>query len=125
MQRAFKDAMVSGYDPLLQSCPHLPDPDDRHVLAAAIKTRASIIVTDNLKDFPEAVLKPLELEARSGDAFIADTIDLDIGRAVPALRRMRLRLSKPEKSAEILLLDMEAAGLIETADLLRDHVLSL
>ncbi len=53
------------------------------------------------------------------------SISLDPGRAVASLRRMRLRLKKPEKTAEILLLDMEAVGLLETVDILRSHAQSL
>jgi predicted nucleic acid-binding protein len=50
--RAFPDAMVYNYGQLITSL-ELPDEKDRHVLAAAIKTNANIIVTENLKDFPE------------------------------------------------------------------------
>lgn len=89
------------------------------MLAAALKIQAAIIVTDNLKAFPEAVLSPFNLEARTTDQFIADTIALDPGRAVPAIRRMRQRFNRPEKSAEDLLLDMEAVGLVETVDVLK------
>ena len=71
------------------------------------------------------VLAPLNLEARSADAFIADTIALDPGRAVAAVRQMRLRLKRPEKTAEALLVDMEVEGLVETVDILRPHVNSL
>ena len=79
------------------------------------------MVTDNLRDFPEAVLATVDMEARSADDFIADTIALDLGRAVAAIRKMRDRLKRPEKTAEILLLDMEAEGLIGTVDVLRPH----
>lgn len=65
------------------------------------------------------------MEVRSTDAFIADTIALDTGRAVAAIRRMRERFKKPEKTAELLLLDMEALGLTGTVDMLRPHILSL
>lgn len=95
------------------------------MLAAALKTRAAIIVVDNLKDFPPAILGPLNLEARSADEFIADTIALDPGRAVAAVRTMRQRFKRPEKTVEALLLDMEAGGLTETVDVLRPHVASL
>ncbi|WEX75187.1 hypothetical protein PYH37_000559 [Sinorhizobium numidicum] len=78
-------------------------------------------MTDNLKDFPEAFLGRLNLEARSADAFIADTVALDTGRAVAAIRRMRERFKKPEKTAAVLLLDMEANGLTETVDVLQPH----
>ena len=125
MVAAFEEACVNDFEAMIGSVSGLPDAKDRHVVAAALKTRASVIVTDNLKDFPETVLVPLNIEAKSADAFIADTIALDPGRAVAAIRRMRIRLRKPEKTADILLLDMEAAGLTETVDVLRPHVQSL
>jgi hypothetical protein len=125
MVTAFEEACVGDFSGMMGAVIGLPDENDRHVVAAALKTSAAIIVTDNLKDFPERVLAPLNLEARSADAFIADTIALDPGRAVAAIRRMRERFKRPEKTAEILLLDMEAAGLTETVDVLKPHVLSL
>lgn len=125
MEAAFEEAMVSDFDQFLHVCEGLPDPNDAHVVAAALKTQAATIVTDNLTDFPEAILARFNVEVRSADAFIADTIALDPGRAVAAIRRMRERLKNPEKSSELLLLDMEAVGLTETVDMLRAHVLSL
>lgn len=103
----------------------MPDPKDRHVVAAALKTRASVIVTNNLRDFPAQALKPLDLEPKSADEFVADTIDLDVGRAVAAVRQMRERFQRPEMSADDLLLLMEARGLTLTVDTLREHVASL
>ncbi|MCL6708301.1 PIN domain-containing protein [Pseudomonas sp. R2.Fl] len=125
MEAAFEDAMVTDFDSFLAACRNLPDPKDVHVVAAAMKTRAHTIVTENLTDFPAEILAPLGLEARSADAFIADTIALDMGRAVAVVRRMRERFKRPEKTADILLLEMEAAGLTETVDILKPHALSL
>ena len=125
MEAAFEDALVSKFDDFLPTCANLPDPGDAHVLAAALKTQASVIVTENLKDFPEPVLEPLNIAARTADAFIADTIALDPGRAVAAIKRMRERFKKPETTAEALLILMEAHGLTETVDVLRPHVFSL
>lgn len=125
MEAAFEDAMVTDFDIFLPAAAGLPDPDDAHVVAAAIKTQAAMIVTENLKDFPAAILATLDMEAKSADEFIADTIALDEGRAVAAIRRMRERFEKPEMTAEALLLSMEATGLVEAVNLLRPHVESL
>jgi hypothetical protein len=77
METAFEDATVEAYEKFLPVGSGLPDAGDAHVLAAALKTGAHIIVTDNLKDFPKSVLKPLNLEALSTDQFVANTIALD------------------------------------------------
>ncbi|AWB21714.1 PIN domain-containing protein [Methylobacterium currus] len=121
MEAAFAEATVTGFADLLVPGEGLPDQNDAHVLAAAIKTRASVVVTDNLKDFPVKILPPLDLEARSTDASLADTIALDPGRATAAVRTMRLRFKRPEKHAEALLVDMGAAGRVETVDVLRPY----
>jgi predicted nucleic acid-binding protein len=49
MNAAVRDCLVTGYESLVEGL-KLPDPDDRHVLAAAIKAGAQVIVTDNRKD---------------------------------------------------------------------------
>lgn len=125
MENAFEEAMVSGFEQFLCACAGLPDPNDAHVVAAALGTRADVIVTDNLKDFPQSVLGPLNLDARSSDAFIADAITLDPGKAVAAIQKMRQRFKRPDKTPAMLLIDMEAGGLIETADVLRPYEASL
>jgi len=125
MTRAFEDAEVDDYDAFRSVAAAIPDPKDIHVLAAALKVQASVIVTENLRDFPASVLDPLDIEVRCADTFIADTIALDEGRAVAAIRRMRERLRRPEMAASDLLLRMEAAGLTATADVLRPHIESL
>lgn len=125
MQRAFPEANVEDYEKLLCACEGIPDPNDRHVLAAAMRTQAQCIVTENLKHFPADTLNELGLEARSADDFIADTITLDQGRAIVAVREMRTRLKRPELTAEDMLRSLEAHGLIETATILESHIGSL
>ena len=125
MEEAFEEATVAEYDGFLAVCRGLPDPNDAHVVAAALKTQAATIVTENLSDFPTEILSKLGLEVRCADHFIADTIALDTGRAVAAVRQMRLRFKNPAKKPSDLLLDMEANGLTETVDILKPHVLSL
>lgn len=80
MEQAFEDATVTSFDKLLCVCDSLPDRNDAHVIAAALKTQAAVIVTDNLKDFPAEIVGPLNMDVRSADDFIADTIALDQGR---------------------------------------------
>jgi PIN domain len=125
MERAFPDAMVEGFESFLPICSVLPDPNDAHGLAAAMQTRADVLVTDNLRDFPGETLAAFNIEVRSADEFIADAAMLDPGRAVPAVRRMRERYQKPLLTSDQLLLLMEARGLLETAAALKDYVESL
>jgi predicted nucleic acid-binding protein len=125
MERAFEDAMVEDFQNFLAVCGGLPDPKDAHVLAAALKTKADVLVTENVKHFPAGQLAAFGLDVRTADEFIADTIMLDEGRAVPAIRRMRERFCRPDLTADELLVRMEAVGLTETVDVLELHVESL
>lgn len=128
IERAFEDATVTGFERIEEGFsghPELRDPDDAHVIAAAIQTSASIIVTDNLRDFPAAVLDPHGIEAKSANDFLADTIDLKPEKAAQTLSIMRARFRNPTMTAEGLLLQMEARGLGDAADLLRDHASAL
>lgn len=125
MKAAFPEALVEDFDLFETMTYGLPDKNDEHVLAAAIKTQAQALVTENLADFPEYVLAPLAIEARSADDFIADTIALEEGRAVAAINRMRLRLIRPEITQEDLLRSLEAHGLMETASVLAPHIESI
>ena len=68
MDRHVRDAKVYGYEPLIEGL-DLPDPDDRHVLAAAIRCNANAIVTFNLKDFPDASLRQSDIEVIHPDDF--------------------------------------------------------
>lgn len=64
MMKAVPDCMVTGYQDLIEGLT-LPDEDDRHVVAAAIRTSAQAIVTLNLDDFPSDVLGSLGIEAQT------------------------------------------------------------
>lgn len=125
MERAFPEASIDDFDAFLPVCARLPDPGDAHIVAAAMKTQAAVIVTENLKHFPGEVIGSLNMEVRSSDVFLADTIALEPGRAVKAVRMMRERYARPEMTARHLLARMESRGLFETADVLRPHCGSL
>lgn len=72
MEEVFPEALVTGYEPLIAALEN--DPKDRHVIAAAVKAGAQVLVTSNLKDF-----KPLPdgIEAQSPDDFLHNLFDLD------------------------------------------------
>ncbi|MPZ65680.1 MAG: PIN domain-containing protein [Pseudonocardiaceae bacterium] len=74
MREAFPDAEVSGYEALVPAMTN--DPKDRHVLAAAVRARAEVIVTFNLKDFATSALEPFDLVAVHPDDFLLDQLDL-------------------------------------------------
>lgn len=76
MVTAIRDCLVTGYEPLISAL-ELPDPGDRHVLAAAIRARAQVIVTSNLKDFPRSALDQWDVEPKSPDDFVLDQISLN------------------------------------------------
>jgi hypothetical protein len=122
MNQAFAEATVVKYKHHGNGIVKLPDEGDRHVIAAAIKSKADTIVTENLKDFPRKVLAKFGIEAKSSDDFIADAISLSPTLAKDAIKRMRLRVDRPDKTFEILLLDMKKTGLTQSADQLRDSV---
>ena len=97
----------------------LPDPDDRHVLAAAIRGNADVIVTRNLKDFPPEKLAPFAIEAQHPDVFVTHLIDLHEGAVVAALREHRCQLRSPPKTAAEYLDTLEREGLTEAVSVLR------
>lgn len=88
------DCLVEGYEPLIDGLT-LPDVDDRHVVAAAIKGQAESIITFNLKDFPSKELEPLGLSAIHPDEFLCDMFELDNSACVKAAQQQRSSLKKP------------------------------
>jgi hypothetical protein len=118
------DSLVSGYERHIPTIV-LPDPDDRHVVAAAIEAEASLIVTFNLKHFPPAALEPMNIAAVSPDEFVTWLLDVDESVVHSTIRNQRLDLKNPPKSAEELLNTLEAQGLPRTIARLRANVASL
>lgn len=98
MDRHFPDAVVTGYSARTAGL-DLPDPDDIHVLAAAIEGEADMIVTRNLRDFPADRLAPLGLTAQPPDAFIVNLFDADPEPVLAAVRGHRAALRNPPRTA--------------------------
>ncbi len=114
MDRATRDCLVAGYRSLIPALV-LPDPDDRHVLAAAIAGRCDAIVTSNLQDFPNAATEPYGIEVRHPDSFLSGCLDLVPGIFCESIRKVRARLVAPPLSVEEYLAVLARQKLAVTA----------
>lgn len=124
MDAHFHDARVEGYEHLIPTIT-LPDADDRHVLAAAIHCGARVIVTTNLRDFPDTALADFEIEAVHPDTFILGLLDSRQSEVIAALRRLRKSFKNPPQAAADLLANMKRHGLTASADALGAFIDSL
>jgi hypothetical protein len=110
MDAHVRDCLVSGYESLIPSL-SLPDPDDRHVLAAAITSGADVIVTANLSDFPAVELAKYGIEAQHPDTFIGHLLEIAPKVVCDAARRQRQSLKNPPKTVDEFLTTLERQGL--------------
>ncbi len=115
MNTAFPDAVVEGFELLIVGL-ELPDHDDNHVLATAIRSSEEVIVTSNLKDFPQDYLDQFDIEAQSPDSFITNLIDLNQATAIGALWEQVQRLRNPPRETHEVLDTFRQNGLEESAD---------
>ena len=97
LRDAIDDVVVAGYEPSIAGL-FLPDPDDRHVLAAAICAGAQVIVTNNIKDFPTDRLAPFGIEAQTPDEFVLHLIDLAPARVITVIDHQAAALKNPPMS---------------------------
>jgi len=101
MRRAFPDALVSGYGPLIAAMTN--DPKDRHVLAAAVVGRADVIVTDNVEDFQEWSRAPYDIDVQTADEFCVYAFDLAPERVVAVLDAQARKRRRPPTSMREML----------------------
>jgi predicted nucleic acid-binding protein len=121
MNGAFPEALVRQHEDLIEAL-QLPDTDDRHVLAAAIHGGASVIVTENLKDFPLTILERYGVDALTADEFVLHVLETGPVEAVTALKRMRLRCANPPHDPKQLLQAMLRCSLARTVAFLTPPV---
>lgn len=114
VNQSVPDCLVTGYESLIGSIV-LPDPGDRHVVAAAIVGRADVIVTTNLKHFPATALAPFGIEAQHPDEFVYHQFGLDGVLVLTAFRVMRARFDRPPMSTDEFIRHLDAKGLVKTA----------
>ena len=104
------DCLVDDYQNIISTLT-LPDLDDRHVLAAAIQSSASIILTYNLKDFPSKTLRQYQLEAQHPDDFLLTLIESDTRKVCSVIQKLRTTLKNPPVDAEQYLFTLQKQDL--------------
>ena len=115
MNAHVRDALVTDFEPLIEIL-NLPDANDRHVLAAAIKGHADLIVTTNLNDFPPDELSRWEIEAQHPDEFLQHQFHLAPAAFLQAVKTVRSRLKNPPYSVEEYLDTLRRQGLLDRED---------
>lgn len=98
MDTSPRDCLVTGYEFLIPTLT-LPDQNDRHVLATTIRSQSSVILTFNLRNFPETELEKYDVEGQHPDAFISDLIDLNVAKVFAAIANHPQSLKNPPKSS--------------------------
>jgi len=122
MDKAIPGALVTGHEVLCAEL-SLPDPDDRHVLAAAIRCKAEVIVTFNLKDFPVANLESFDIEPQHPDEFIIDLWDLDQAAVLASVQKHRATLISPSMDAAQYLNMMLRQGIPQAVKVLEPFLM--
>jgi len=115
------DSLVTGYESRMKGL-ELPDVDDRHVLAAAIEAKAGIILTWNLRDFPDDVLARHGLRAENPDDLLAQLFDERRDDLIAVLREARLSLKQPPLTAAAYLVTLRNQGLTRSCALLESVI---
>lgn len=124
MNAAVPDSLVTGHEDLIDSLT-LRDPDDRHVLAVAIRSNADSIVTFNQKDFDETELSKFDLHSEHPDEFICNVIEIYTPKVISTVREMRARLRNPAKPVDEFLETLRNQGLPQSVEKLSDYSESL
>jgi predicted nucleic acid-binding protein len=120
LDRAIPDVHVTGHESLIEGITGLPDPNDRHVVAAAIRCGAQVIVTFNIKDFPKTVLARYGMEAQHPDDFVRDLIGLNAATVAQVVRSQAAALKNPPRTLSEVLERLRDQGLTVSASMLKE-----
>lgn len=123
MNNTFFDANVTGFKNLIDNL-DLPDKDDRHVLAAAIKCKANVIITFNRKDFPLRYIGRYNIKIENPDDFICQLLNMQLPKVLQALRNQVNDLQNPPQSAEQVLTTLKKCGLTKSTAIIKDALKS-
>ncbi|MGH9090638.1 MAG: PIN domain-containing protein [Acidimicrobiales bacterium] len=118
MNATFEDALVVGWESACAGM-DLPDDNDRHVVAAAVRGGGQTIVTFNLADFPDHRMKNLDIEVKHPDEFLLDQLDLHPGAALQVLKEQAADLHRPPSDVAGVLNRLARCGAPRFADEVR------
>lgn len=106
LRDAFPEAEIHGYEPLQTLMAN--DPKDRHVLAAAVSAKAEVIVSANVRHFPEEALAPWGIVVQSPDQFLTSLLELAPARLLQIVREQAVLLRHPSLTVDQVLANMAA-----------------
>ena len=118
MNISIRNVRVDGYEPLIDAVT-LPDQGDRHIVAAAIRAHAQMIVTTNLRDFPSQELGRWNIEAKHPDDFLVDQFHLDAIALHVILQQIADDSTRPSLAFADILDGLERCGVTQATALLR------
>lgn len=119
MNQNVRDCLVNNFEHLIPAI-DIPDQNDRHIVAAAIKSGTDAIITFNLKDFPNTLLEKYNIYAEHPDDFISNLLELNPPVVCSAIAKQRASLKNPPYSADDLLKVLLKQGLTQTVEILTE-----
>ena len=119
MNETFPEANITGFDDIINGL-ILPDNNDRHIVATAVRSKSELIVTFNTKDFPKKYLDNFGIDILHPDIFISDLIHLDHVKAMNGFNKQVKRLVNPPRSHSQVLDTFENCGLVNSASIFRE-----
>lgn len=119
IDRSVLNCLVTGYEGIEASL-DLPDPDDRHILAAAVKTRADMILTFNDRDFPAHIVEPLGIEICHPDEFLLDQFGISEELFIAYVRADFQHYKAPAMTFGNYVEDLRKAGVPKTAQVINE-----
>lgn len=99
LQAHFPESFSRGYEHLIPAVTNAPE--DRHVLAAAARAGAEIILTFNLKDFPDEALTPWSIRKQHPQDYLQTLYELD--RIQVVSRITAIATSRGESQEDVLI----------------------
>lgn len=101
MNRAFPAAMVTDYQHLMLEMQ--ADVKDKHVLAAAVHSESTVLVTENVKDFDPPATGPHAMQVQKTSRFLNQLVEDNPERAVAAMKEMISRTDREPNSMPALI----------------------